>query len=234
VLARAGAGTPAAYVQCPDPQPPQIPPWAWPARDPTRLSYLRTLLALDESVGSVVATLEGLGLASNTYVVFLSDNGLLLGEHRMGDKRLAYEESLHVPLVIAGAGLAPRRVSAVALNLDLAPTALDLAGLPVPGQMQGRSLAKLLRGEPAAARESFLYEYDPESFLPVIPEIRAIRTPGRKYVTYPEAPADDELYDLLTDPSEMRNLAGRPEWEPARAELRQQLERLLRETGGSP
>jgi arylsulfatase A-like enzyme len=164
-------------------------------------------------------------------VVFLSDNGLFLGEHRLGDKRLAYEESLRVPLVIGGADLSPRRVTATALNLDLAPTALDLAGVPVPPQMQGRSLAKLLRGEPAPARESFLYEYQEESFLPVVPDIQAVRAAGRKYVTYPSDPSEVELYDLASDPTEMRNLAGRPEWAAAEAEMRQELERLLTQTG---
>ena len=228
--ARCG-GTAAAFAQCPDPQPERIPPVPWNARDAPRLEYLRTLLALDDSVGTVLSTLEGLGVSRSTYVVFLSDNGLFLGEHRLGDKRLAYEESLRIPFVIGGANLTPRRVSAMALNLDLAPTALDLAGLPVPAEMQGRSLVKLLRGEAAPLRESFLYEYQGESFLPVIPDIQAVRTAGRKYVTYPRASSEVELYDLLTDPSEMRNLAGRPEWAAVQADLRQELERLLAETG---
>jgi len=228
--ARCG-GTPAAYAQCPDPQPDRLPPWAWTSRDAPRLQYLRTLLALDDSVGSVLSALDSQGLARSTYVVFLSDNGLFLGEHRLGDKRLAYEESLRIPLVIGGADLTPRRVSAMALNLDLAPTALDLAGLSVPADMQGRSLAKLLRGEPAPVRNSFLYEYQAESFLPIVPDILAVRTATRKYVTYPSRPSDLELYDLLTDPSEMRNLAGRPEWAAAQADLRQALERLIVETG---
>jgi N-acetylglucosamine-6-sulfatase len=224
-------GTSAAFAQCPDPQPTELPTWPWHARDPGRLDYLRTLLALDESVGRLLSTLEGQGLSPSTYVVFLSDNGLFLGEHRLGDKRLAYEESLRIPLVIGGGGLAPRRVGGVALNLDLAPTALDLAGVPVPADMQGRSLAKLMRGEAAPARESFLYEYDSESLFPVIPDIRALRTPARKYVTYPGSRSEEELYDLVNDPNEMKNLAGRPEWAAARVALREQLERLLTETG---
>jgi N-acetylglucosamine-6-sulfatase len=228
--ARCG-GTPSAYVECPDPQPERIPPWPWSARDGPRLDYLRTLMALDDSVGSVLAAIDGLGVTGSTYVVFLSDNGLFLGEHRLGDKRLAYEESLRIPLVIAGPGLAPRRVSDVALNLDLAPTALDLAGLPVPAPMQGRSLAGALRGGAGPARASFLYEYQADSFLPVVPDIQAVRTASRKYVTYPRGPSDVELYDLVNDPSEMRNLAGRPEWTAAQAELGQELDRLLAQTG---
>ena len=231
--ARCG-GTPSAFAQCPDPQPDRIPPWPWSARDGERLQYLRTLLALDDSVGSVLSTLDAQGLGRSTYVVFLSDNGLFLGEHRLGDKRLAYEESMRIPLVIGGADLTPRRVSETALNLDLAPTALDLAGVSVPAEMQGRSLAKLLRGQAAAPRDAFLYEYDTESFLPVVPDILAVRTASRKYVTYPGRPSDIELYDLLSDPNEMRNLAGRPEWAAEQADLRQRLDRLLVETGATP
>ena len=230
---RCGGG-PSAFARCPDPQPDAIPPWPWPPRDERRLNYLRTLFALDESVGSVVAALAAQNLARNTYVVFLSDNGLFLGEHRLGDKRLAYEESMRVPLVVAGPDVVARRVAAMALNLDLAPTLLDLAHVAVPGEMQGRSLARLLRGESVPLRDSFLYEYDMESFFPVIPDIRAIRTQTRKYVTYPGTPSDDELYDLATDPGETANLARRLEWASMRAEMRQQLDRLLTETGARP
>ena len=135
---RCGGG-PTSFVRCPDPQPDSIPPWPWPPRDERRLDYLRSLLAVDESVGSVTAALASQDLTRNTYVVFLSDNGLFLGEHRLGDKRLAYEESLRVPFVVAGPDVSARRLGAMALNLDLAPTILDLAGVAVPTEMQGRS-----------------------------------------------------------------------------------------------
>jgi hypothetical protein len=103
--------------------------------------------------------------------------------------------------------------------------------MTVPADMQGRSLARLLRGESYALRESFLYEYDTEAPFPVVPDIRAIRTQTGKLVTYPGLPSDDELYDLTTDPGEIDNLAHRPEWAATRAALRQQLDRLLTETG---
>ena len=226
-------GTPSAYVQCPDPQPERIAPWPWPARDSGRMDYLRAVLALDDSVGRVMETLDAQRVAGSTYVVFLSDNGLFLGEHRLGDKRLAYEESLRIPLVVKGPGVVPRRVGPMALNLDLAPTALDLAGLAVPPEMQGRSLVPLLRGQDVEPHASFLYEYRGDSSLPVVPDILAVRTATRKYVTYPAAPADVELYDLLTDPDEMSNLAGRPEWAPVQAELHDELDRLLASTGAA-
>jgi len=223
-----------AFTRCPDPLPAALPPWPWPAHELWRLDYMRTLLSLDESVGTVVSTLAARGLSGTTYVVFLSDNGIFLGEHRLGDKRLAYEESMRVPLVFGGADLAARRVSAMALNLDLAPTLIDLARVAVPSNMQGRSLAGLLRGAPSLPRDAFLYEYDTERPFPVVPDIFAVRTPGRKYVAYPGDPAADELYDLVGDPGEMVNLAGRPEWAAARADMRARLQRLLTETGATP
>jgi N-acetylglucosamine-6-sulfatase len=224
-------GTATAYASCPDPQPASIPRWPWPAQDHDRLDYLRTLLAVDDSLGRIVATLASLDLTRSTYVVFVSDNGFFLGEHRLGDKRLAYEESMRIPFVVAGPGVIARPVSSMALNLDVAPTILDLAGVTVPADMQGRSLARVLRAEAPMVRDSFLYEYDRESFFPVIPDIRAIRTQTRKYISYAESPSEDELYDLASDPGELVNLAHRPEWASARIEMRQQLERLLVETG---
>jgi N-acetylglucosamine-6-sulfatase len=231
--ARCG-GTAAAYVNCPDPLPATLPPWAWSTRDDAKLDYMRTLIALDDSVGAVMAALERGGQASNTYVVFTSDNGFFLGEHRMGDKRLAYEEALRVPLVIGGAGLGARRVGSMALNLDLAPTVLELAGAPVPAAVQGRSLAGVLRGTAGGVRDAFLYEYAPDRHLPVIPRILAVRTQALKYVTYPDRPGDCEMYDLSADPAEVANLCDRPGWEGARADLQRRLDALLAETNGPP
>jgi N-acetylglucosamine-6-sulfatase len=230
--ARCG-GTAAAYTSCPDPLPAMLPRWPWAGTDPDKLDYLRTLMSMDESVGTVMATLEGRGLLANTYVLFISDNGFVLGEHRLGDKRLAYEESLRVPLVVSGPGLAPRAAAGLALNLDVAPTLLDLAGVAVPPSMQGRSLAGVLRGQSDAVRDAFLYEYEADPRLPVIPRILALRTATQKYVTYPTRPGEYELYDLATDPSEVGNVCDRPEWAQRRRELAQRLEQMLAETGGS-
>jgi N-acetylglucosamine-6-sulfatase len=226
-------GVAAAFANCPDPQPAVLAPTPWPAQDPGRLAYLRTLVALDESLGRVVAEVEAQGRAASTYVVFLSDNGLFLGEHRIGDKRLAYEESLHVPLVVAGPGVAAASVEPVVLNLDLAPTLLDLAGVPAPESMQGISFAPILRGGRNELRDAFLYEYANDAALPVIPPILALRTPNRKYVTYPQSPGEEELYDLVADPHELRNLARDPEWTGVRLQLERRLSRLVEETGAT-
>jgi N-acetylglucosamine-6-sulfatase len=230
--ARCG-GTPSAYASCPDPQPAALSRWPWPGDDTARVDYLRALMSLDDSVGSVVGALERGGLDRNTYVVFMSDNGFFLGEHRLGDKRLAYEEALRVPLVVKGGGLLPRAVGALALNIDVAPTVLELAGLSAPASMHGRSLAGVMRGQAQSVRDAFLYEYAPDSNLPVIPAITAVRTTSQKYVTYPGRPGESELYDLATDPGEVTNLSDRPEWQARRADLQQRLQQLLAETGAA-
>ena len=226
-------GTVTAFTECPDPQPPTLAVTPWPDHVPWMLNYTRTLLALDESVGRVLSTLDGRGLGRSTYVLFMSDNGFFLGEHRLGDKRVAYEESLRVPMVMRGPGIAPRTSSALVLNLDVAPTVLDLAGVPVPAAMQGKSLARLLRSEATGVRDAFLYEYTTDPRIPVVPSILGLRTLNQKYVTYPDDPGDEELYNLDSDEVELKNLVDRPEWSASRAELRQRLARLLQETGGT-
>ncbi len=226
-------GRPDAVPGCPDPPPAAIPRWTWPSREARRLDYLRTLLSLDDSVGTVVSTLESQGLTNSTYVVFISDNGEFLGEHRLGDKRLMYEESIRVPLVIAGQGISARRNQSLVLNLDLAPTVLQLAGVSVPARMQGRSLAGLLRGEVGAVRDSFLYEYFLDGLIPGVPPMVGVRTDHFAYVTYPDGSDNEELYDLDRDPDEMTNLAAAPERSATRLDLRNQLDRLLASTGGA-
>jgi N-acetylglucosamine-6-sulfatase len=226
-------GTVAAFTECPDPLPLDLPPTPWPDHVPWMVDYMRTLLGVDESVGRVLAALDGRGWGRSTYVLFMSDNGFFLGEHRFGDKRVAYEESLRIPMVFRGPDVAPRTLSATVLNLDVAPTMLDLAGVAVPASMQGRSLAKLLRGEVTAVRDSFLYEYQGDPRIPVVPSILGIRTMDRKYVTYPDRPGEEELYDLAADPGEVTNLADRPEWGIAKAELRTRLARILQDTTGN-
>ena len=121
------------------------------------------------------------------------------------------------------------------LNIDVAPTILDLAGVEIPSHIQGRSLRPLLAGqEPKAWRTSFLYEYFREDWLPGIPTILAVRTTEWKYTHFPEIEDVEELYDLAADPREMHNLARAPGSAPNLADLRAELERLLKETGYTP
>ncbi|MCD6350626.1 MAG: DUF4976 domain-containing protein, partial [Armatimonadetes bacterium] len=185
------------------------------------------------SVGRMLQVLEELGQLDNTVVIYTSDNGYFVGEHRRGDKRLASEESIRIPLLmryprLIRAGSRPRQM---ALNIDLAPTILDLAGVEIPDGVQGRSLRPVLQGRANNWRRSWLYEYFREGWLPGVPTMLAVRTERWKYITYPDIHDLDELYDLQADPHEMTNLALKPEYRDQLEVMKQELQRLRKETG---
>jgi arylsulfatase A-like enzyme len=190
-----------------------------PAR--TNLDYFRCIAGVDENLGRLLETLDGLGLARGTLVVYASDNGFYLGEHGLGDKRSAYDESMRIPFIARHPALASggRTADEMVLNIDLAPTLLDLAGLPVPAEMQGRSLRPLLEGKASGWRTSFFYEYFFERNFNT-PTVTAVRTTEAKLVKYPGKEEWTELFDLRADPYETRNLAG----DPAHNGLRERLE----------
>lgn len=193
-------------------------------------NYYRTLAAVDESVGRVLTELERMGTLDETVVIFAGDNGFLLGEHGLGDKRAMYEESIRIPLLIRYPALVrPGRViSEMALNLDVCPTILDLAGAPAPDGVQGRSLRPLLRGRRGGWRSDFLYEYYWEAEAKKRPSIKGVRTSRWKYVTYPDSDNVSELYDLESDPREMRNLVSDPRAEGTLRTLQSRLDELTR------
>ena len=209
--------------------PDTLPPATWDARDPTKLNYLRTILSVDDSAGRVLSALEEIGQLDDTLVVLTSDNGFMLGAHRREDKRLMYEESIRVPLLLRFPPLVDPGtiISATALTIDLAPTLLDLAGAAIPDVMQGASWLPLLSGDASAWRPAFLYEYFPEPWLPGIPRIQGVRTPDWKLMRYPEIADDvDELYDLTSDSLELNNLITDPAYADILAELTTLLDRL--------
>ncbi len=175
-------------------------------------AYHATLLAVDESVGRILATLQDTGLADRTVVLYTSDNGFLLGDKGILDKRNAYEASIRVPFIAWGPTIAAgHRIQPLVLNVDLAPTILDLMGLPAPEGLHGRSVAPLLRAESETeVRYAFLYEYFHERRFPATPTMFALRTATHKLITYHGVPDGPELYDLVRDPQERTNLAGRP------------------------
>jgi N-acetylglucosamine-6-sulfatase len=204
-------------------------------RDETILGRQRSLMAIEEGVGDLLRALKETGQLDNTILVFTSDNGYFYGEHGLSvERRLAYEESIRMPLLVRY----PKAVKAgtvrneFALNLDLAPTLLELAGVAVPGTMQGRSLVPLLIGKRPAWRDSFLIEYYSDKVFPRISRMgyKAVRNTRWKYIHYLELEGMDELYDLKTDPYEMKNLINQPTAKPALVRMKQELARLLRET----
>ena len=207
-----------------DPVPQKPRKQANPANDRSAMqrNYFRTLLAVDDNLGKLLDLLDELKLADNTVVVFTSDNGYYLGDHGLGDKRSAYDESLRIPFLVRYPKLAAAGSTRdeMVINIDIAPTFLDLAGVPVPSQMQGRSLKPLLAGEKNPDwRKAWFYEYFYErGFGP--PTILAVRTDAHKIIKYPGHDDWTELFDLKADPYEKNNLYA----DPAAAELRKQME----------
>lgn len=171
--------------------------------------YTETLLALDESVGRVLDTLEELGLAENTLVLYLGDNGFLLGEHGLIDKRNAYEESIRIPMIAWAPGWVEpgTTVDGIVRNLDLAPTILELAGAASPIDMDGVSFLDLLTGGTGGtADREFLYEYYWEYAFPHTPTTFALRGDQYKFIYYHGVWDTEELYDIAADPEERTNL----------------------------
>ena len=214
------------------PVPHRIPPTDWNPRVEGRLNYYRSLAAVDEGIGRVLDLLAQQGRLDNTVVVFAGDNGYFHGEHRRGDKRLMYEESLRIPFTMRYPALVQpgTTIDEMVLSIDLAPTLEELAGARVPDSVQGESFARLLRGQRGNWRSSFLYEYFQEGWLPGIPTMFGVRTERWKYITYPKINDIDEMYDLETDPHELTNLAENPAYADKKQELKAELERLLKET----
>ncbi len=174
--------------------------------------YYRLIVGLDELVGTVMEKLEDKHLAENTAIIFTSDNGFSLGDRGLAGKWFMYEESIRVPLVISDLrqhSSAPAHRSELVLNIDLAPTILDLAHVAAPPEMQGRSLVPLIEGESIPWRDEFFYEH--RFRHPKIPMSEGIRTKRWKYVRYTSVkPVYEELFDLDDDPLERHNLVNDP------------------------
>ncbi|MCP9236996.1 sulfatase [Lewinella sp. JB7] len=197
-------------------------------------NYLETLLGIDESIGTVLRTLEETGQLENTIVIYMGDNGFSFGEHGLIDKRQAYEESMRVPLLVyAPAMLDARGMEEIATNADIGPTILDMAGLATPEQMNGRSFLPLLRGETVADwRKNFFYEYYWERPFPQTPTVHAIRSDSFKFIRTQGIWDINEFYDLVNDPHEARNLIEDPNHQAKIAEMNRALFEWLEETQG--
>lgn len=200
----------------------------------TPKKILETLLAVDESIGSVLNTLEKIGELENTIVIFSSDNGYFMGEHGFWDKRISYDECMRIPLIMRlpnklGAG---KHIKQMCLNIDIAPTMMDIAGVKVPDYVQGKSMLPLLQGQSVDWRDSFLFEYYVDDAYPYAgPTQVAIRTEKYKLVDCFLDDDIDELYDLEKDPGEMVNLINNPEYNSIQKDLRKELKKIMKETG---
>lgn len=197
--------------------------------------YLACVKAVDENVGKLLKFLDDEGLAKNTIVVYSADQGFYLGEHGWFDKRWIVEESLRTPLLARWPGVIKPGGStkAIVSNLDFAETFLDAAGLPVPADMQGRSLVPIFKGQqPKDWRTSFYYHYYE---YPVPHRVRphyGVVTDRYKLVHYYKPDLDEwELYDRQKDPDETRSFYGDPDYAKTVADLKKELARLRTEVG---
>jgi predicted phosphohydrolase len=220
-------------------------------------AYLGTLLSVDDSVGRIYEALKDNWLLDRTVIIFTSDNGFALGEHGRVDKRTAYEESIRIPLLVRYPALAKAGtvINEMVLTHDLAPTIVDICGgEPLP-KADGRSFKPLMSrpprdfppppvlreraGEGAGWRSAFFYQYNYEAQFPYTPNVRAVRTDQWKYIHYPHGDGGPdryppELYDLKSDPLEMKNLAADPAHAARVKELAALLEKLMREHDAIP
>ncbi|RCR67551.1 sulfatase family protein [Larkinella punicea] len=189
--------------------------------------YYRLITGVDEVVGKLRAQLKQLKLDQNTIIVFMGDNGFYLGEHGMEGKWFGHEESIRVPLIIYNPALPANRrgtkPSRIALNIDVAPTILSFAGVPVPKTMQGTDLMK----SNAPARTDFFYEH---TFMgsPRLPKVEGVVTQDFKYMKFIEH-GYEELYTIKADPHETKNLATDPAFRKKLDELRNRYQ-VLKET----
>ncbi len=176
-----------AIFQKPDPMTGKYAPGL--ASNLGHLNFMRHVNGIDENLGRLLAALDELKLAENTVVVYTSDNGYYLGEHRSGDKRSLYEESLRIPFLVRYPAKfkAGTVIDEMVTNIDVAPTFVDLAGIAIPKEMQGLSWRELASGnKPAKWRTAFFAEYYKE--LGQVPTCFAIRTDTHKLVKYPNRP----------------------------------------------
>jgi arylsulfatase len=190
--------------------------------------YYRLITELDDAVGRIVDELQIQGVYENTLIVIIGDNGYFQADRGLADKWYPYEESVRVPLVVRDPRLPSARrgrtLSHLALNLDVAPTVVAAAKLPVPAVMQGQDLGPLyLNATPPAWRDEFFYEHPTITSKDRIPSSQAVMRTDWKYVEWPEFDYQ-QLFDLQEDPGEIRNLAGQPAHAGRQAEMRKQLD----------
>lgn len=200
-------------------------------------NYYRTLLGVDENLGRVLDYLDKEGLAENTLVIYTGDNGFFLGEYGMFDKRLMYEPSIRVPMLVRypaaiRAGQVDREH--MVLNNDIHYTILDYCGVKRPAALpvHGESWRPILDGRQTPWRDSWLYEYFEYPGYHCVGKHRGVRTKRWKFIHYIQEPQEYELFDLQNDPQERRNLYNDPAHRQQVDEMRKELERWRDRTGG--
>jgi arylsulfatase A-like enzyme len=206
-------------------------------------AYWGTLLSVDDSMGRIYEFLKARGELDNTVIVLMGDNGILNGENGMVDKRTAHEASMRIPLVVRYPGLvkpeAAKVVKEQVLTLDMAPSILELCGMPALAGIDGRSWVKLVREGDADWRKSWMYHYNYEKQFPYTPNVRAVRTESWKYMHYPhgDGGADRhmaELYNIEFDREERYNLIADPRYAEVVEQMKGELVKVMAEAGLTP
>ncbi len=207
-----------------------------PSFDDLYRRYCETVHGLDENLGRVIEFLKASGRAASTLVIYMGDNGFALGEHGFYDKRDAFEESIRVPMLAYAPGLIKpgTRIKQMILNIDVAPTILEVAGASPPDttKMDGRSFLPLLSGRDTPWRQEILYQYYWEWNFPATPSVFALRSDRYKYIYYHGVWDRNGFYDLETDRVERHNLIKVPAYQERIAAMRKQLFDRLEATGG--
>ena len=192
-------------------------------------NYYRLITQVDDMVGDLTNQLKRLGADMNTIIIFMGDNGFFLGEHGLAGKWYIYEESIRVPLFIYDPTTPKdkrgKKISSIALNIDVAPTILSLAGISAPSVMQGQNLMETLQTNHSNWRNDFFYEHPFRH--PAIPKSEGVVSVKYKYVIYYEQnPVYEAFFDLENDPHETRNLINDHQYKPMISEYKKRYQEL--------
>ena len=192
--------------------------------------YLSTVKSMDKNIGRMLDYLEKHNLKDNTIIIYLSDQGFYMGEHGWFDKRWMYEESFRTPMIVSYPKLFPKGTTNddFVLNIDLAPTFLELAGAKVPEDIQGKSFLSLFAKKAKPIRNQLFYHYYENGEHAVSPHF-GVRTDRYKLIRYYKRCNTWELFDLKKDPKELQNVYGQKEYQKITKELENLLLKEIRD-----
>jgi N-acetylglucosamine-6-sulfatase len=196
--------------------------------------YCEALCSVDDSIGRVLQQLKKMGIYDQTLVIYMGDNGFMFGEHGLIDKRVAYETSIRVPMLMQCPALfkGGTVVDQVVANIDIGPTVMAAMGLQKPAHMDGENFIPLAQGRDIPWRDYFLYVYYWEKNFPQSPTVFSLRGDQYKYITYYGLWDTDELYDIKKDPEELKNLLHDPKYAPIAKRMENRLYQMMEEMGG--
>lgn len=196
--------------------------------------YCEALCSVDDSIGRVLQQLKDMGIYDETLVIYMGDNGFMFGEHGLIDKRVAYEASMRVPMLVQCPSIIKGGtvVDEMVANIDVAPTVMEAMGLKQPAHMDGKSFLPLAEGKKITWRDQFLYVYYWEKNFPQTPTTFAIRSDRYKYITYYGLWDADEFYDIQDDPAESKNLLFDPAYKAQAKQMENNLYKMMDEFGG--